>query len=183
VNEHGERPKGWFQRSLERWSPFWIMVAGVSGVAVVLLTVVLVSKVIHPSPSPPVTPSPITSSPVTPVTTPPAPATTTAPPSAPMYYFRFDGSSQYPCSDEGTIRSVINGPEEPFSFFNYSSTYLQIIWLNDSGNRETEDTLAPGGTYSGNFYIGDAWLIATPNAACEGIFVVDSDGEVTTSSS
>ncbi len=123
--------------------------------------------------------------PTTPVSTTPAsitPASTT-PPAQLTYNFNFDGSSQYPCSYEGNIHSVINGPEESFYFVNDSSTYLQIIWLNDNGNRVIEDTLASGGTYSGNFYIGDAWLIASPNATCEGIFVVDSVGEVTTTSS
>ncbi len=118
--------------------------------------------------------------PTTPDSTTPA---STTPPAQLTYNFNFDGSSQYPCSYEGNIHSVINGPEESFYFVNDSSTYLQIIWLNDNGNRVIEDTLASGGTYSGNFYIGDAWLIASPNATCEGIFVVDSVGEVTTTSS
>jgi hypothetical protein len=129
--------------------------------------------------------TPTTPPPATPASTPFAavtPASVT--PAAPLtYYFNFDGSSQYPCSYEGNIHSVINGPEESFYFANDSSTYLQIIWLNDNGNRVIQDTLAPGGTYSGYYYIGDAWLIASPNATCEGIFVVDSAGDVTTTSS
>jgi hypothetical protein len=159
-----------------RWSSFWIMVAGVCAVVVVVLTLVLVSQGMHNGTG--ASPGHAASNP-TPTTT-PASTTSTQPLS---YYFNFDGSSQYPCSDEGNIHSVVNGPEEPFYFVNDSATYLQIIWLNDSGNRVIEDTLPSGGTYSGSFYAGDAWLIADPGAACQGIFVIDSTGDVTTRSS
>jgi hypothetical protein len=179
--ERRER-ESWVRTQLDRWTPFWIMVAGVCAVVGVVLTLVLVSEADHPPPGP--TPVPTTPVPTTPVPNTPVPNTTvtTTPPTL-AYNFNFDGSSQYPCSDEGTIHSVVNGPSDSFNFVNESATYLQIIWLNDSGNRIIEDTLAPGGTYSGSFYVGDAWLIASPNAVCQGIFVIDSVGEVTTTSS
>ena len=39
--------KGWFQRSLEMWNPFWTMAGGAGAIIVALLTFVLVS---HPTP-------------------------------------------------------------------------------------------------------------------------------------
>lgn len=81
-----DREKGWFQRSLDFWTPFWIMVAGVCAVVVVLLTFVLVAQASHPltvttantaspTPSPGTTsptPSPSTASPTS------SPGTTSA---------------------------------------------------------------------------------------------------------
>jgi hypothetical protein len=184
----------------------FVIFSGINYVAAIVLFLALIglsssssSAIAAPTTPPPTTPASTTPASTTPASTTPAsttpasttpasttPASTTPASTTPAqltYNFNFDGSSQYPCSYEGNIHSVINGPEESFYFVNDSSTYLQIIWLNDNGNRVIEDTLASGGTYSGNFYIGDAWLIASPNATCEGIFVVDSVGEVTTTSS
>jgi hypothetical protein len=72
-----DREKGWFQRSLDFWSPFWIMVAGVSAVVVVLLTSVLVAQASHP---PTVTTANTTSPTPSPSTTSPTPSPSTASP-------------------------------------------------------------------------------------------------------
>jgi hypothetical protein len=78
-NGQGHR-KGWFQRSLEFWSPFWIMVAGLCAVASVVLTLALVglttpTKVIQSSSDHNVSPrpSPPPSSPSSPSNTPSSP--------------------------------------------------------------------------------------------------------------
>jgi hypothetical protein len=110
---------------------------------------------------------------------PPAIPVSAMSPSQQTYYFYFTGSSQYSCSNEGIIHSVVKGPKKQFYFLNNSTTDLRIIWLNNNGNRETEETLPSGATYSGDFYIGDAWLIASPKGTCQGIFVVRSIGGVT----
>jgi hypothetical protein len=162
------------------------MVAGICAIVVVLLTFELFiqGKKATPGQAKAGPPASASLTPTAPASTAPsstAPSSTT--PAQVTYNFNYNGSSGYPCSDEGHIHSVVNGPEESFDFVNDSSTYLQIVWLNDSGNRITEDTLPAGETYSGSFYIGDAWLIASPNADCQGIFVIDSAGQVTTTSS
>ena len=51
-NKDQGRKKGWFQRSLEFWSPFWIIVAGVCAIVLALLTFVLVAQASKPSSSP-----------------------------------------------------------------------------------------------------------------------------------
>jgi len=76
-NEDQDPQKGWFQRSLESWSYFWIMVAGVCAVVVVLLTVVLVAQASKPDPGP--TPGPTSPSPSPGPTSPsPSPGATSA---------------------------------------------------------------------------------------------------------
>jgi hypothetical protein len=153
---------------LERSGPFWIMVAGVCAIIIVVLTFVLVRQGSHPT----------TSLPGTVVTTPgqTTPAQTTPPP--PTYYFSYDGATQYPCSYESNMHSVGGGYEEPFSFVNRSATYVQIDWLNLNGARELYDTLQPGESYTIESYVGHVWLIANPEAACLGIFDVDNYGQV-----
>jgi len=157
------------------------MVAGICAIVVVLLTFELFMQGKKATPGQAKV-GPQASASLTPTAPASTPAAST-PAAQVTYNFNYNGSSGYPCSDEGSIHSVVNGPEESFGFVNDSSTYLQIVWLNDSGNRITEDTLPSGETYSGSFYIGDAWLIASPNADCQGIFVIDSAGQVTTTSS
>jgi hypothetical protein len=74
-NEDKKQEKGWLRRSLEFWTPFWIMVAGICAIIVALLTFVLVeehnntsaaSKIYHSnaghSSTPPAPPSPLTAS-------------------------------------------------------------------------------------------------------------------------
>jgi hypothetical protein len=51
-NKGQDRQKGWFQRALDFWTPFWIMVAGVCAIVVVVLTLVLVAETGHPTPLP-----------------------------------------------------------------------------------------------------------------------------------
>src|SRR5262249_19865851 len=70
--------KGWFQRSLEFWSPFWIMVAGICAVVVVLLTVVLVAETSKPSTASEHPPSPTSPNPPSPTSPNPAPSPTSA---------------------------------------------------------------------------------------------------------
>jgi hypothetical protein len=172
--ENKER-KGWVSAQLERWTPFWIMVGGVGTLVVIVLTLVLVSQGSHSSSVPPA-PNPTTLAPTTPAPTTPAPVALT-------YYFDYTSSSQYPCSSEGSVHTVLTDLEDPFDFINNSSTSLQIFWLNTSGNRISKDTLPPGDTYYSDAYYQDAFLIASPNATCEGIFVVDGNGGVTITSS
>ena len=56
-NKDQDRKKGWFQRSLEFWTPFWIMVAGVCAIVLALLTFVLVAQASKPSPGPSASPT------------------------------------------------------------------------------------------------------------------------------
>ena len=85
-NEDQGRRKGWFQRSLEFWSPFWIMVAGVCAIVVALLSFVLVAEASKPqtiadihSTSPSPSPSPTSPSPSPSPTSPsPSPSPTSA---------------------------------------------------------------------------------------------------------
>ena len=104
-------------------------------------------------------------------------APTTAAPAQPLQ-FSFTGASQYPCSGKGTIYSAVGGLAVLFSFVNNSSETLQIIWLNNNGNRETYDTLPPGDTYNVNTSIDQAWMIADASTSCQGIFVVNGSGQI-----
>jgi hypothetical protein len=177
--EKEEENKGWMRKQLDRWTAFWIMVGGVCAILLVVLTLALLAQSRNTSTGP--TPlGPTTPAPTTPAPTTPAPTT---PPATLVYDFNFTGSSQYPCSEEGTIHTVTGGSEVSFDFVNNSSTSLQIIWLNGSGNRQTMDTVGSGDTYSTNSYTGDDWLIASPDATCEGIFFVEGEGGVTITSS
>jgi hypothetical protein len=99
----------------------------------------------------------------------PAQSTLPTPAPAPIS-FTFTEASQYPCSAEGTIHSVNGGTPVSFSFINYTSESLQIIWLDDSGSRVAQDTLPPGETYRANIRTIEAWMIADSSANCERYF-------------
>jgi hypothetical protein len=114
---------------------------------------------------------------------------TTPPPTPPnpspvpvTYYFSFNDASQYPCSDEGSIHSVAGGYEAAFTFYNDSSTYLQVIWLDYNGARYTHGSLAPGASWTADTYAEDVWMIADEASTCEGIFDVAGNGGVTITS-
>ena len=92
--------------------------------------------------------------------------------------FSFTGASQYPCSSEGTIHSTGGGQEVSFAFTNNTSESLQIIWLDGNGNRQTYDTLSPGGTYNVNTYVNQAWMVADPSSSCLGIFGINGSGQL-----
>jgi molecular chaperone DnaK len=172
-----------------------ILGVAVAAAAAVIVAVILGSSHSHhniANPTPPPTPStttpvtpttPVTTPPTTPDTTPPTtPATTapvtTAPPVSEPLDFNFTDSSQYPCSAEGTLHSTTGSPIS-FAFVNDTSESLQIIWLNESGNRVTYDTLPSDETYTVNTYTNQAWMIATMSAECTGIFGTNGDGGVT----
>ena len=106
------------------------------------------------------------------------PARAQSVPARSQQLFTFTGASQYPCSYEGTIRSVPGGSEVLFSFINNTSEPLQIIWLDFSGNRHIYDTLQAGGTYSVNTYIDHAWMIADISSNCLGIFGITGIGQI-----
>ena len=80
--------------------------------------------------------------------------------------------------DEGTIYPAVGGLTVLFSFVNNSSETLQVIWLNNNGDRETYDTLSPGDTDKVYTSIGQAWMIADASASCQGIFVVNGSGQI-----
>jgi hypothetical protein len=145
---------------------FWTVVTGI--VAVISLVVTLATLRAGPFSSSQLS----TPGPTQPV------STATSTPANSQLYFQFDGLSQYPCSDEGTIHSVGNGLEVRVAFINQSSSSVQIDWINGSGARQTYDTLAPGNTYNVNTYVQQVWLIADYQSTCLDFFYVNQGGDV-----
>jgi hypothetical protein len=109
---------------------------------------------------------------------PTTPVPTTEPPASQPLAFNFTDSSQYPCSDESTIHSVAGGAAASFDFVNDSSQPLQILWLDDNGNRETQLTLQPNYHWpsTGPVDVGTVWMVASDASACLGIFSVEGNG-------
>jgi Hsp70 protein len=128
------------------------------------------------STAPPTTSAPsfTTAPPVT--TAPPS----TAPPNNAPAQFSFTEASQYPCSREGTIRSAA-GFSVAFAFVNDTSDPLQIIWIDDNGNRQIQDTLPAGDTYNVTIRTNEAWIIADDSSNCLAIFGINGAGQITTS--
>ena len=147
------------------------------------------STTVPPTPPPsttvPPTPPPSTTVPPTPppsTTVPPTPppSTTVPPPPASATAATFTGASQYPCPD-GSIHSQAGGEGVAYSFVNNSSETLQLIWLNYAGGRVTYGSIAPGGSYNLNTYIGEVWMIADTTSSCLFIYDINGSGTVTIS--
>ena len=113
-------------------------------------------------------------------TTPPPDNNTTTPPAGPTGA-EVAGATQYPCSDEGSIRSQSGGVEVPFSFTNDSSVVLQIVWINFAGGRQIYDTLQPGGTFNINTFTGHLWMVANDSSDCEFMEFITGSGQMTVS--
>jgi Hsp70 protein len=123
--------------------------------------------------APPISTSPSTTAPVT------TPSTTAPPATAAPLSFSFADASQYPCNDEGNLHSASDGPNASFAFINNTSEPLQIIWLDGSGNRQTEDTLPGNETFTDNIRADEAWMIADSSSDCLAIFGVNGSGQIT----
>jgi hypothetical protein len=171
---------------LGRSNSFWV---GLTAVCTILLLIVAyktyqaTNKPDNPS-QPTTTPgtTPVTTPATTPITTPPDTQPVTPAVVPVSYSFSFDDASQYPCSDEGTLHSLAGGFEATFTFYNDSSTSLQIIWITDSVARYTRTTVAPGSNWTVDTDVSDLWMIANPAATCEGVFDVAGPGDVTVTS-
>lgn len=178
-SKEGERP------FLGRSNSFWI---GITAVCTVLLLVV--AYLTYQATKKPDNAALITAPSTTSTTTPPTTPATTQPDTQPAtsavapasYNFSFNNASQYPCSDEGSIHSLAGGDEATFTFYNNSSTSLEIIWITDGGARYTRTTVAPGDNWTVYTDVADLWMIANLAATCEGIFDVAGTGNVTVTS-
>lgn len=96
--------------------------------------------------------------------------------------FTVTGASQQSCSAAGTVSSTASGQTFSFYFQNETSESLQIVWINYSGSPQTFDTLAPGGTYGVNTFVGNVWQISDTSSNCLGLFDIEASGHVTASS-
>ncbi|MCM3921475.1 hypothetical protein ND748_07310 [Frankia sp. AiPs1] len=182
---------------------FWTVVAGI--IAAVTFSVSVVTRLTNgpdrPIPSPPIS-GPVSSSPgvvvgPTPSPTYPVrtrspkpyvladstPASSLRPPAAttpagprPLRY-TFAGASQYPCSSEGHIRSLFQAPVQ-LLVENGSSQLIQLYYLDAAGNRIAQTTIASGRSVSVSSHLGDAWLPATSQADCIGIFALRANSRL-----
>ncbi|WP_083866789.1 MULTISPECIES: hypothetical protein [Frankia] len=91
--------------------------------------------------------------------------------------YTFAGASQYPCSSEGRIRSLFQAPAQ-LVVDNRSSQIIQLYYLDATGNRIAQTTLASGRSVSIRSHLGDAWLPATGQADCIGIFALRGPGRI-----
>jgi hypothetical protein len=159
---------------LGRSNSFWIGVTGVCTVLLLIVAYATYRAATKPSPNPVTTP-----------TTTPAGAATTpiaAPASSVPLNFSFTGASPYPCSDEGQIHSVIGGLGASYTFYNNSSSALQVIWLNYGGGRYLRATVAPGNYWSVDTYTGYLWMVAASDSTCQGIFFINGSGDLSITS-
>ncbi|WP_101833748.1 hypothetical protein [Frankia canadensis] len=183
---------------------FWTVLTGVITVLTlgVGLTARLTSGPARPTPSPTVQPPPTPSPTPTPVATTDAPTGTPsgsdppnstespddgetptrrpAPPSpagVAALRYTFAGASEYPCSAEGRLRSLFGAPVS-LVLANGSSQPVQLYYLDAVGNRIAQATVPPGRRYSVSTHLGDAWLAATAQADCIGIFALRANSVV-----
>ncbi len=98
------------------------------------------------------------------------------------YYFASLGATEYTCPDQNSINSSTSGSEVPFIFFNDSKSYLRIGQLDNSTGIQVYHNVQPGRTYSTDSIMGQAWIVANPQAKCLAIFDVHSFGQVMTTS-
>jgi hypothetical protein len=170
---------------LGRSNSFWIGITAVSTILLLVIAYLTYQATKKPENAALITtPStaPTTTPPTTPATTQPDTPSATSAVAPASYSFSFNNASQYPCSDEGTIHSLVSGQEAAFTFYNNSSTSVEIIWITDGGARYTRTTVSPGDNWTVYTDVSDLWMVANLAATCEGIFDVAGAGEVTVTS-
>ncbi len=110
-------------------------------------------------------------------TSPYRPPIGTAPAGPRPLQYTFAGASQYPCSSEGRIRSLFQAPVQ-LVVENRSSQLIQLYYLDATGNRIAQTTIASGRSVSVASHLGDAWLPATGQADCIGIFALRATSRI-----
>jgi hypothetical protein len=129
-----------------------------------------------PTPAPRPSSAPPSSAP--PPTHPPTPTPTPSATLTPITTISWTGAHHYACSTKGSDFSS-SSTASKFSVIDATSYGIDLYWLNATGAPVLEFTVAAGGSYIENTYVGDYWMVTNTADSCEGIVqLIDSASSV-----